>query len=509
MPGTSQLVKPVSFWCGMPDPFSFFLGLVAALVPLFTIAGIIAAAHALMSVRTSQGTIAWVVALVALPYVALPFYVVFGRNRFGGYVDARRSGDGAPELRRFVSDVLSDVPQFCTPTPLLRAACILGEQPTTTGNEVELLADGDATFAAILKAIRSAQRSIAVQYFIFHDDEIGTEIRDALAEAAGRGVVVHVLLDSVGSRKLPTTFFNPVRDAGGQVARFVSSRNWILRLQINFRNHRKLLLADSLTFITGGHNVGDEYRAKQADPTSNEAPGPFARFGHWRDTSIQITGPIARSALVTFAEDWFWSTHTVPDKAFLPGETPLPATEGFPVTLVPTGPADPTESFTLLFHHLAASARERLWITSPYFVPDAGAVSALQAAALRGVDVRVLLPGMPDKWMPYLASFTYHKATVVENFSLYRYREGFLHQKVILLDDKLASVGSANLDNRSFRLNFELTPLVDSKEFAAEISTMLEADFAISDLVDPEDLAAKPLHFKIAARAARLCAPVL
>ena len=493
----------------MPDPFSFFLGLAAALVPLFTIAGIIAAAHALMSVRTSQGTIAWVVALVALPYIALPFYVVFGRNRFGGYIDARRSGDDAPKLRKFVRDVLTDVPQFCTPTPLLRAACKLGEQPTTSGNRVKLLADGDDTFSTILEVVRSARRSIAVQYFIFHDDKTGTEIRDALADAARRGVVVHVLIDGVGSRKLPETFFDPVREAGGKVARFVSSRNAILRFQINFRNHRKLLLADSTTFITGGHNVGDEYRAKRADPASNELPGPFARFGHWRDTSIRITGPIARSALVTFAEDWFWSTRTVPDQAFIPGETPESEGGGFPVTLVPTGPADPTESFTLLFHHLAASAERRLWITSPYFVPDSGAISALQAAALRGVDVRVLLPGMPDKWMPYLASFTYHDATIVEKFSLYRYREGFLHQKVILLDDHLASVGSANLDNRSFRLNFELTPLIESREFAGEVAAMLEADFAISDLVDPEDLAAKPLHFRIAARAARLCAPVL
>ncbi len=493
----------------MPEASSFLFGIAAALVPIFTIAGGIAAAHALMSVRTSQGTIAWVVALVALPYVALPFYLVFGRNRFDGYVDARRSGDGAPELRHFVNSVLSDVPDFCTPTQLLRPACELGEQPTTTGNHLRLLADGDATFAALLDLIRSAKRSIAVQYFIFRNDAIGTEIRDSLADAARRGVAVHVLIDRVGSRKLPESFFDPVLDAGGKVARFVSSRNWVLRLQINFRNHRKLLLVDTTVFITGGHNIGDEYRAKPADPTSNEAPGPFARFGHWRDTSIQITGSAARSALVSFAEDWFWSTGAVPTEAFLPGQTQESPAGGFPVTLVPTGPADPAESFTLLFHHLAASARERLWVTSPYFVPDSGAISALQAAALRGVDVRILLPGMPDKWMPYLASFTYHKATSLENFALYRYRKGFLHQKVILLDDHLASVGSANLDNRSFRLNFELTPLIEGREFAQEIAAMLEADFAISDLIDPDEFVAKPLYFRIAARAARLCAPVL
>jgi cardiolipin synthase len=203
-------------------------------------------------------------------------------------------------------------------------------------------------------------------------------------------------------------------------------------------------------------------------------------------------------------EDWFWATHRIPELSWS-GDPELADQQ---VLVLPTGPADPFDGLLLAVVEAAAAARERLWIASPYFVPDEAALAALQAAALRGVDVRILLPDRPDHVLVWLSSFSYYRDTIPFGVRLFRYREGFMHQKVVLVDSAVAIVGTANLDIRSFRLNFEVSMVLPDERAAAEVAAMLERDFGASRQVVPGDFEERRLLFRVACRLARLLAPV-
>ncbi|MBW2462976.1 MAG: cardiolipin synthase, partial [Deltaproteobacteria bacterium] len=265
------------------------------------------------------------------------------------------------------------------------------------------------------------------------------------------------------------------------------------RFQINFRNHRKVVVVDGQTAWIGGHNVGDEYLGE--DP----------KFGHWRDTHMRMEGPAALAAQLSFVEDWRWAT----DDMLGLDWTPRPAEGGdASVMIVPTGPADSEETATLLFMHAINMAHERLWLASPYFVPDEAIVFALQLACLRGVDVRILIPDKADHLLVYLAGFSYFDDVEHAGVRFYRYTDGFLHQKVMLVDETAASVGTANFDNRSFRLNFEITAMVGDPAFVDQVERMFEEDFSHSRQMHPGELAERPWWFRFAVRLARLTSPL-
>jgi cardiolipin synthase len=208
--------------------------------------------------------------------------------------------------------------------------------------------------------------------------------------------------------------------------------------------------------------VGDEYMGK-------------SKFGFWRDTHVRVEGPAAMHAQLSFSEDWFWSSGKVPDLKWDMNST---LTDGKAVLVLPTGPADGLDSCSLFFQEAIHAAKKRIWITSPYFVPDQAVISALQLAAMRGVDVRIILPNQADHFLVYWASFSYLKDTLPFNIKLYRYQKGFIHQKALLVDDGLSSIGTANFDNRSFKLNFEITMVFADTEFSKTVETMLLEDFS-------------------------------
>ena len=469
----------------------------AALVVLFHVLGFVSSIHSIMSTRTSQGAIAWAVTLNTFPYLAVPAYWVFGRSKFEGYVVARRNTDVISE--RIERDVVESVAQFRVAegegAEAARAAEELAGMPVLHGNQVSLLIDGDATFESILRGIDEAEEYVLVQFYIVRDDGLGRALKDHLIAKAKEGLRVYFLYDEIGSYSLPRRYKQDLRDAGVEIREFNTRKGSRNRFQLNFRNHRKIVVTDGRVAWIGGHNVGDEYLGK--DP----------KFGHWRDTHVRIEGPAVLKAQISFAEDWYWATDTLPELHWVAQA----AGDGGDkrVLIIPTGPADELESANLMFVHAINSAQKRIWIASPYFVPEHAVIAALQLAGLRGVDVRILIPDEPDHLLVYLAAYSYFDDAGMTGVKFYRYEEGFLHEKAMLVDDEVAAVGTANFDNRSFRLNFEITAVVADPDFAADVERMFEEDFKRSRLMQEGEYDAKPWYFRLGVKTARLTAPIL
>jgi cardiolipin synthase len=490
------------------------LELLALALPLIHGVGILFAIHAIIFARTSTGAVAWALSLIFFPYVSIILYLVFGRQKFHGYIEARRAGD------RDIDHLADHLAQSLQPHRLpltgdnqrFHAFEQLSLFPFTTGNSAQLLIDGAATFDAIFHAIDNARSYLLVQFFIIRNDSLGNKLVSRLAEKARQGLHVYLLYDEIGCYRLPAGFFNPIRHNGGKVHAFNSSQGLRHRFQINFRNHRKIVIADGTAAFVGGLNVGNEYLG-------------LSSFGPWRDTHVQLQGPAVATVQWAFLEDWYWATSQILDLPTPPlcasvpqslSASPAQDSSTQHSVLSPqssalalhTGPSDDFPSCTMMFLTAISAARTRLWITSPYFVPEESIYDAIQLAALRGVDVRIMLPSKPDHILVYLSSFSYLRSAEAVGVKFYRYQAGFLHQKVLLVDDDFAAVGTANLDNRSTRLNFELTLLFLDKPFAAQVAAMLERDFQYSHRASPGDLARRPILFRIAVRIARLLSPV-
>jgi cardiolipin synthase A/B len=465
-----------------------------ALFITFYLVGILHIFHALMHVRTSQGTIAWVISLLTVPFLALPLYWLLGRTRFSRNVDGRREKDDrlgkvAAAMYRRLRSFAVDIPED---DAFEKAAQVLGGLPFTRGNELELLIDGEVTFQRIFQTIRETQHYLCVNFFIVKHDRLGTQFQEALIERAKAGVKVYFLFDEIGSHKLPRRYLRAMEDAGIECKSFGINRYWWSRLQLNFRNHRKIVVSDGTTAFIGGLNVGDEYMGRDQS------------YGGWRDTHLKMRGPAVEAVQLVFLEDWFWASNTVLD---LPGKSePQPANQI--AAVIPTGPADPVDSWQLVVAEAANTSRQRLWIASPYFVPDEGVLTALQAAAIRGVDVKILIPQRADQLLVWLSAFSYYEQAIPFGVKLFCYQRGFLHQKVMLIDNRLAAVGTANLDNRSFRLNFEITGFSADSKFVGEVAKMLEEDFRHAIEAKVEDFTNKSCFFRAACRAARLLAPI-
>ena len=467
------------------------------IVAIFELLGLLTAVHAVMSVRTPQGSIAWVAALVTIAPVSVPAYWVFGRNKFHGYVLAREQELGY--LDDVIREANAGVSAHITPTPE-QAGRLLGAErlarlPVTSGNRSELLIDGQATFDSIFAGIDAASDYILVQFYIVKDDELGRALKARLVDKAKAGVRVYFLYDEIGSLGLSSAYLNDLRSAGVDVHPFHSRKGFGNRFQLNFRNHRKTVVTDGMTAWIGGHNVGDDYMGR--DP----------KVGEWRDTHVRIEGPAVLGAQLAFVEDWRWATDVSLEGL---SWNPQAADGGESHALViASGPADMLETATLMFVQAINAARSRIWIASPYFVPDEATTRALQLAALRGVDVRILIPEKSDNPLVTLAAYSYFDDIKSVGVQVYRYGAGFLHGKYILLDDTVSMIGTANFDNRSFRLNFEITAAIIDRNFATEVERMFEADFARSRAMHASEYDDKPVWFRLAVRLSRLAAPVL
>jgi len=470
--------------------------IMALIVSAFYVLGFIAAIDAIMTARTAQGAIAWTVALVSVPFVAVPAYLVFGRSKFEGMVDAY------DQRKDEVDTVIAEFRENLQPWT------VAGDERGTAydairnlvgmdmlrGNRAELLIDGQATFDSILAGIAQAKDYVLVQFYMFHDDGLGRRMQRALIDKAESGVRVYMLYDEIGSSGLPQRYIDELRAAGVEVSSFKPTQGARNRFQLNFRNHRKMVVVDGATGWVGGHNVGDEYLG--LDP----------EFTPWRDTHVRLDGPVVIQLQAVILADWYWATREIPEVNW----EPQPAEGGdLRAMIVPSAPTQRLETAGLLFATALNSAKERAWLSAPYFVPDEAVMKALELAALRGVDVRIITTGKGDSLPVFLAAFHYIDQLRDLGIRFYAYRPGFLHEKVMLIDDDVAGVGTANFDNRSFRLNFEVTALIADKDFAGQMEAMFEQDFANAETIDADSLDEKSFWWRFGVNLSRLASPVL
>ncbi|WEK06375.1 MAG: cardiolipin synthase [Candidatus Devosia phytovorans] len=467
--------------------------IVAAITLAIYLLAFVCAVREVMNSRTSQGSIAWILALALLPFPTAFLYLVLGWKAFDDYATDRiRNGRAARPLRAKDLALIDRETSHKWPVQVK-----VSEVPFLTGNEVEVLVDGMATFDSIFEGIARAKKYLLVQFYIVRDDALGKELAERLIERAKAGVEVFLLYDDIGSTGMPKRYRTQLREAGIRVAGF-NQRHKFLRFygpsRINYRNHRKIVVVDGEHAWVGGHNVGVEYLGE--DP----------KFGHWRDTHVRVSGPAALGCALLFREDWEWATgdtlpSTPPESVATPGDQS--------VLVMGSGPADKLEECAIAFTDIIGRARERIWIVSPYFVPDTDIRTALFAAKLRGVDVRVMLPDEPDHKIVWLASIAHADAMVEHGVAIHRYTDGFLHQKVVLMDDEIASIGSVNFDNRSFGLNFEITLWFADQQTIKDVETMLVEDFRKCRVVDIEEVKTRSLWMRFLTQAARLFSPVL
>lgn len=445
-------------------------------------AGLLAALHALSRPHSPQGTLAWVLALTLIPLPALLFYLFLGEGKLQrrqGSLRRRAVFSSSPRKRRGRSSLSRGLTQLtgCLPCG---------------GNQIRLLRNGGATYLDLARAIMKAQQSILMEFYIIRNDRVGGFLHDLLCWQAARGLTVCVLYDEIGCHKLPKGYLRSLGQAGVRVTSFNGKRYWwssILRL--NHRNHRKLVVIDSERAYLGGLNIGGEY---------------LRRNPPWRDTFIRVRGPVVRQLLLCFCEDWRHATGEHLRRLIRPCRpcgTQL-------CQLIPSGPDDGCANawqHTLL--ELAARARRRLWLASPYFVPTPAVLAALQSCALRGVDVRILLPARSDSRLASLAMMTCLPALYACGVRLLSYDRGFLHQKISLLDTHCCTIGTANLDERSLHLNFELTLLLWGRRITRSVASMLRRDMQHATPLTEEDWRKLPAPRKLFAHAARLFSPIL
>jgi cardiolipin synthase len=445
--------------------------------------------------RETMSAIAWSLTVILVPFLGAFLFFLFG------YQWVARPLRRKQRRLRLFKQLCVWSSEASVPVPrrwqmLARLAEHTEGFPVTAGNAVQFYHEGKPLYAALLEAIESAQHHVHIQFFIFRSDACGEQVIEALGHAARRGVKVRFLYDSIGAHDLSRRLLRQLRRCGGQHAPFLPVLNPFYRLRVNLRNHRKIVVVDGRVAFIGGFNIGREYL------------GQDRRYGQWRDTHLRLEGPAVAGLQRLFLEDWhFASNEAVSGEEYYPPWT-KPQGEVL-AQVVASGPDSEYKAIRETYFAAIVHARKRVWLASPYYVPDTGLQNALCLAARSGVDVRFLTLFRPDKWLPFLAARFYWSDLLAAGGKIYQYLPGMMHSKYLLVDGQWASVGTANFDNRSLFLNFE----VNCQFFDATVTRMLEEQF-LSDLahsvrVDRHVFAQRPWVSRIFENGARLFSPVL
>jgi len=449
--------------------------------------------------RHPSATLAWMLAIALLPLVGVPLYFLIGVRRIRRHIRAKIatvSGTSSSiENRLKPGDLATLAGGDCA-----RVLAATGVPPPVAGNRVTFVSGGDEAYQAVLSLIASARDHVHAQFFILDVDPVGKRFVQALAARAREGVRVRLLLDDLGSWRALRGIVRPLRDAGGEVAAFLPAFPLHRRWSGHLRNHRKLLIADGRKAFTGGMNIGKRYM------------GPRTTKAQWRDRAVVIEGPALSDLQALFLDDWAFAT----DEAAPAGDL-FPALSRFtagdpPPCVLQVAASGPDRQARPIYEGVLAvmaAARRRLWIETPYFVPDDGIGAAIRNASLRGVDVRLIVPGTSDLRIVTLAGRSYFDEMMAGGVRVYLFRPTNLHAKVLLVDDDVGVIGSPNVDMRSFFLNFELGLFLYDRPQIEALAEGFREDLSHSKAVDQERFARRPRAIQLLENTCRIFSPLI
>ncbi len=452
-------------------PFESTTGLVAAIavVNLLIVIAVI-----FLERKNPESTLAWVLVLTFLPVVGLVLYMIFSQN-----IARKQIFRLNPDEKKFVSSSLkkqmdaisSGTYEFVNKEAdewkdMIRLNQRYDSAYFTQNNSVELFTDGREKFESLIKDIKAAKKSINIEYYIIKWDKVGLRLLKALEEKAKEGVEVRLLMDALGCRQLTNSRIQPLIDAGAKCAYFFRPRMKIFLMKLNYRNHRKLVVIDNNIGYIGGFNIAREYLSFKE------------KFGYWRDTHVRIKGGAVRDINARFILDWrFASKENLDFSSIFHEELDTTGTSG--IQIVTSGPDSEKQEVKRAYMKMIVSAKKSIYLQTPYFVPDASIIESLKVAALSGIDVRVMIPCMPDHIFVYWATYSYVGELIRSGVKVYIYDNGFLHSKTLVVDGQVASVGSANFDKRSFSLNFEANAIIYDRNIACEMEAAFEKDIIL------------------------------
>lgn len=429
---------------------------------------------------------AWLLVITMLPGFGFIIYLFLGRKISRESIFDLQSQEkiGMPQLvdsqKKLIEAENLDVPESAYQDKtfeMVRLFLESNEAVLTKGNKVEIISDGKEKFEKLISDIEKAQHHVHVTYYIFRGDDIGLRLLEALEEKAKQGVEVKVLYDPVGARVLGKHFFDRLRTYGGEAEPFFGSRFFLINLRLNYRNHRKIVVIDGTVGYTGGFNVGDDYL------------GLYEDMGYWRDTHLRIEGNGVLSLQTRFLMDWNASAkdRTVEYKeSYFPFSSLKGSTD---MQIVSSGPDDEVHAIKKGFIKMISMAKESIYIQTPYFIPDEALMETIKVATLSGIDVKVMIPNKPDHPFIYRATLSYAEELVSSGAEVYIYDKGFLHSKTIVIDGEIVSIGTANFDIRSFRLNFEVNAFIYDRYLAKKQVELFKKDLFESYLLTKEMIA--------------------
>lgn len=440
--------------------------------------------------------VAWIGAIILLPYLGAIVCVLLGANRVRRREMHKRAAAEAfaGQRERIEADLSVDAELPERWREVARLTEQVGGHPVVGGNTVEPVEDTSEAFAMLEQAIRGATSFVHIQFYIFRSDDVGKGVRDLLIDAAKRGVTVRFQYDGFGSIGLDSRFLRPLKEAGVSVATFLPGQTFRERWSMNLRSHRKIVIVDGEVALTGGVNVGDEYLGRSRN------------WGDWTDAFVRLRGPVVGQLQEVFAEDWYYATQQT-----LAVPEPQQGTAGgdVPAQAVASGPADRIEALPLIFTAAIAAARERVTLATGYFVPTEPLHLALQSASLRGVSVRVLTAGASTYFFTREAGRSFYEPLLEAGVEIHEYRKGLYHSKLLAADEAWAFIGSPNYDARSMALNFEIGVNCYGPAASRWVHDQVQADLPDACRVDPRQWAERSTRRRLMERSARLLAPVL
>ncbi|MGN6292567.1 MAG: cardiolipin synthase [Chitinophagaceae bacterium] len=456
--------------------------------------------------RTTTKTMAYLLLAVFLPVAGIIFYFSFGINYRKRKIYGRKEISNATvleELKKattaYTQDALKHAGTVVQEYKELAKLLVKDQQsPFTRHNKVKLLINGEEKFPEVLEAIRAATSHVHLEYYIVERGEVAKELVEVLLEKAKEGVEVRFIYDDFGSYSIRRQTLERLNAGGIKTAPFYKIRFLLLANRLNYRNHRKIIVIDGHTAFTGGINISDKY--------VNNKPGQL----YWRDTHLRIDGPGVYYLQYLFLNDWnFCSGESLQPAAFLFPSPSVHKKEDTLVQIAASGP-DSTQP-TILFSLLQAVylAQEEILITTPYFIPGESMLEALTIAALSGLSVKLLVPGISDSKLVNAAARSYYEELLKAGVEIYQYQKGFIHAKTLVADGKLSVVGTANMDFRSFELNFEVNALVYDVDFSRQLRAAFYNDLKNAEKIDPLAWAARPVYKQMREKVARLLSPLL